>query len=723
MNIIFKPYLPEFLIYLFIGITLLLSINLYGKLSKSLFLPQKITLLFLRICVILCIGLILLNPCKAKKQEEKKSEPKIVLAIDLSKSMNQIDMDKSSRIDYVKSVFKKIKWLEMKKVNDIKIEHYSFADNANSILPENIITLAADGKSTNLNTIIKTITSDTNHTQDCKGIILFTDGRDHSNKAPELIANLAEAKNIPIYSFPVGNQGYLRDVEVNIKSMNSFCFINQPFIIESEIQTIGCQYENLKIKLFRNDIQVDSLILNTKDLNTNPISFKVSEEKPGTFTYKISVAPIHDEHDITNNESITFLKVVDKKIKILLLEGSPHWDTTFLQRSLQRNPKLELDSIIQYAPKRVHQSRQTVGQKILQIPSTTEEFSFYDVIILGKNINDMLSSNQIAQLSDYIQRSGGIVLTFRGNSFNQKELPDFMPGLWSTEISKFDINIEDEGDLDYFGPIEYLKTLFKENGGPKIDGVYTNTQKKTLTSSLIPFFNQKKEIVPGAIYRRHGNGQVLSLGISGSWHWAFHANTDIELKETDLFWEHCLMWLESKSNFRPGENFFFTGNTVTMNAGKPFDFFLTCKQPLSATVIPKITILNKSKALAEIQMTSKNNQDYNASFVPPERGAYKAILELENQKLEFPFVIHGLNVEEKEVSADINKLTELAKLTNGKILNITSLENLPDEIKAENFDVQKTEEYYSIWDTGFLFFLMTVLFSLDWFYRRRWGLL
>lgn len=723
MNFIFKPYLPEILIYILIGFTVLISIKLYWKLSKSLLLPQRITLLFLRISVIMCIGLILLNPSKAKKQEEKKSEPKLVIAIDQSKSMNQIDMDKSSRIDYVKSVFKKVSWLEKKKVEDIKIEHYAFSDTATSISPENIITLAADGKSTNLHNMIKTITSNISNTQDCKGIVLFTDGRDHSNKPPELIAGLAQAKNIPIYCFPVGRQGYLRDVEVNIKSMNSFCFVNQPFFIESEIQTYGCQYENLKVKLFRNDLQVDSLILNTKDINNHPLSFKVTEEKTGTITYKISVAPIHDEQDITNNESVTFLKVVDKKIKILLLEGSPHWDTTFLQRSLQRNPKLEVDSIIQYAPKRVHQSRQTEGQKILQAPATSEEFSFYDVIILGKNIDDILSTNQITQLSEYILRSGGIVLSFRGNSFNQKDQPDFMPGLWSNEINNFDINVEDEGDLDYFGPMEYLKTLFKENGGPKTDGVYTNIQKKTLTSSLIPFLNKNKDVVPGAIYRRHGNGQVLSLGISGSWHWAFHANTEIEQKETDLFWEHCLLWLESRSNFRPGEKFFFTGNTVTMNAGKPFDFFLTCKQPLGTSVIPKITILNKNKTLLEIQMTTKNNQDFNGSFVPPERGSYKAILEFEENKIEFPFVIHGLNVEEKEVSADISKLTELAKLTNGKILDITSLEKLPEEITAEKFAFQKTEEYYSIWDTGLLFFLMTVLFSLDWFYRRRWGLL
>jgi len=723
MNIVFKPYLPEFLIYIFILLSLLITCKYYWQLSSSLLLPQKTILLILRVSVILCIGLILLNPSKAKKQEEIKSEPKLILAIDVSKSMNQTDAEKSSRIDYVKSIFKNIKWLEMKKINDIQIEHYSFAENTTSISPENIIILIADGKSTNLFTSIKTITNDLNNAQNCKGIILFTDGRDHSNKSSEIIASFAEANNTPIYSFPVGNQGYLRDVEVNIKTMNSFCFINQPFIIESTIKTFGCQYENLRVRLFRNDVQVDSLILNTKELNSHPVSFKVSENKIGTIAYKVSVTPIHDEQDISNNESITFLKVVDKKVRILLLEGSPHWDTTFLQRSLQRNSKIELDSIIQYAPKRVHQSRQTVGQKILQTPTTSEEFSFYDVILLGKNINDILSSNQITQLSEYILRSGGIVFCFRGNSFNQNELPDFMPGLWSNEINKFEINVEDEGNLDHFGPIEYLKTLFKEYGGPATDGVYANLQKKTLTSSLIPFLNHKKEIVPGAIYRRHGNGQVLSFGISGSWHWAFHPDADIEQKETDLFWEHCILWLQSKSNFRPGEKFFFTGNTVSMNAGQPFDFFLTCKQPLDAAVIPKITILNKNKVLTDIQMTSKNNQDFTGSFVPPERGAYKAILEFQENKIEFPFVIHGLNVEEQEVSADINKLSELAKLTNGKILDKKSLASLPDDIVAFESAIQKTEDYYSIWDTGLLFLLMTGLFSFDWFLRRRWGLL
>lgn len=724
MNIVFKPYIPEALIFVIVIIALLLNIGFYWHLSKSINQTKKIFLLVLRVGVILCLGIILLNPCRVFKHEEDIVGAKIVLAIDTSKSMLQNDVEKASRIDYIKRVFKQIKWLEKSKVDDITIQHYSFAESAQTINPDNIIKLSADGNSTDLYNMIKNISADANDGKVCKGLILFTDGRDHSGKSADIIAKMAEANKIPIYSLPVGSEGFLRDIEVNINSLNSFSFAKQPFIIESDIQTYGCEYETIKVSLFRNDKLVDSLTLNTKEQKSQHVTFKVLEEKAGLYNYRIYVNPVHDEQDIYNNESITFLNVIDKKIKLLLLEGSPHWDTTFLQRSLQRNPKLEIDSIIQYAPKRVHQIRQTAGAKILQLPTTVEEFSFYDIVLLGKNIDDLLSKDQIEKLTEYIQKAGGIVLSFRGNSFKNDLQPDFMPGSWSKGLNKLKVNTsEDEDNLDRFEPFLNLTTAFKNTGGPKIDGVFGAIQKKTLTSPMMAFSNNKKEIFPGAFYRRNGMGQVLSLGISGSWHWAFHPETDIEHKESDIFWEQTLLWLISKSNFRPGEKFIFSGNSNTMNAGKPYDFYLITKYAIANDEIPKVTVYHKGNAISEINLTTKNGQDFSGSFIPLEKGIYKAVLSFDKNKSELPFVIYGLNAEEKEVSADYDKLAQLAAMTSGEILKEEDLAGFIDKINTEKKLSQKNDDFYSIWDNSKMLVLILILFSMDWFFRRRWGLI
>lgn len=723
MEIVYKPYLPIAVIFIIIGISLLLNIGAYWKIPSSMALFKKIFLTLLRMGVILGIGFILLNPSKIIRHENELQGSKIILAIDTSKSMLQNDMEKISRLDYVKKIFKQISWLEKSKVGDISIQHFSFHETANAITPGNIIKLNADGISTNLHNLIKNISADSNDGKICKGLILFSDGRDHSGKSNEIIANMAEANKFPIYSLPVGSEGFLRDVEVNVSNLNSFCFAKQPFYIESEIKTLGCEYENLKVSLYRNETLVDSLTINTKELKSHQVLFKVQEEKAGLIAYKIYVNPIHEEQDIFNNESFVFLNVIDRKVKLLLLEGSPHWDTTFLQRTLQRNSKLEIDSIIQYAPKRVHQIRQTTGTKILQIPATVEEYSFYDVVLLGKNIDEILSKDNILQLSEYIQKAGGIVLSFRGNSFSKDIQPDFMPGFWSTDINKYKLTSEEDDDLDRFEPFVNLKTAFKNTGGPKIDGVFNATQKKALTSPMMAFVNNKKEVLPGAFYRRHGMGQVLSFGISGSWHWAFHTETDMEHKESDQFWEQCILWLISKSNFRPGEKFIFSGHSTTMNVGKPFNFYLTSKYPINNKQNPKVTIFHKGKAILEIGLTSKNSQDFTGSFIPQEKGSYKAELNFDNSKSELPFVIYGINIEEKEVAADYDNLSKLSALTNGKILSVKDLETFIDSIHTEISSAPKNEEFYSIWDNTKLLLMILALFSLDWFFRRRWGLL
>ena len=79
------------------------------------------------------------------------------------------------------------------------------------------------------------------------------------------------------------------------------------------------------------------------------MNFDVTEPAVGQYEYELRVTPLDGETDRENNRALTYLNVIDQQIQVLFLEGSPYWDTTFLQRSLLRNDKMNVDSIVQYA--------------------------------------------------------------------------------------------------------------------------------------------------------------------------------------------------------------------------------------------------------------------------------------------------------------------------------------------------------------------------------------
>ena len=52
------------------------------------------------------------------------------------------------------------------------------------------------------------------------------------------------------------------------------------------------------------------------------------------------------EREVNNNSAFTFLNVSDAKIPVLLIEGAPHWDSTFMRRTLARNARIDLTTVV-----------------------------------------------------------------------------------------------------------------------------------------------------------------------------------------------------------------------------------------------------------------------------------------------------------------------------------------------------------------------------------------
>ena len=62
--------------------------------------------------------------------------------------------------------------------------------------------------------------------------------------------------------------------------------------------------------------------------------FRVSQDKPGVYRYEVRAGPLPGEVSRSNNTAPLLLRVVDKPIRVLLLEGKPYWDAKFLMRTL-----------------------------------------------------------------------------------------------------------------------------------------------------------------------------------------------------------------------------------------------------------------------------------------------------------------------------------------------------------------------------------------------------
>src|SRR5690606_10256395 len=105
------------------------------------------------------------------------------------------------------------------------------------------------------------------------------------------------------------------------------------------------------------------------------------------------------------------------------------WDTKFLARVLRSDPKIELTSAYGLASGRTvtvqsHRNPQTGGEEVSEIDFGPESLSSaklaeFDVIILGKGMEQFFGGSRAQWLVDYVRKDpGGSIVFARGQPFN-----------------------------------------------------------------------------------------------------------------------------------------------------------------------------------------------------------------------------------------------------------------------------------------------------------------
>ena len=198
---------------------------------------------------------------------------------------------------------------------------------------------------------------------------------------------------------------------MRIDNYQPYAYVNQTTRIAARLRLIGCEYETFTVQLLRNGKLVSTQKVSVGEEPEVPVAFTVKEPKTGQFQYEVKVLPSGKETDTNNNNAFTYLNVIDEKIRVLILEGSPYWDTTFLQRSLYRNDKIELDAILGFAQNRARRIRGDEVRGTLHDPVEPEDFNQYDAVILGRSLNRLLDPDLLGRnLSHYVDKFGGTLI-------------------------------------------------------------------------------------------------------------------------------------------------------------------------------------------------------------------------------------------------------------------------------------------------------------------------
>ena len=135
----------------------------------------------------------------------------------------------------------------------------------------------------------------------------------------------------------------------------------------------------------------------------------------GEFELQASIDPRADETVKDNNSFSQRLKVIDAKIKVLLVDQSPRWEFRYLQAMLLRDRRVDLKCYLVEGDPRIARE----GSPYLsQFPSRKDDLFNYDLVIFGDVDPKHVSGAQLENLNEFVSRFGGAMVMVAGKRFS-----------------------------------------------------------------------------------------------------------------------------------------------------------------------------------------------------------------------------------------------------------------------------------------------------------------
>jgi hypothetical protein len=750
-ELFFDPILPAPLLALLAAALLFLTVRIYWSVGRSIGRGRNLALLFFRVAGLALVLALLLQPSRREFLPPPTRDRVTLIGLDSSLSMKQRDAGERTRFDAARNLLLESGAVGQNGVpGDLAVAAwqrnlasapagplvrlFEFSDDARPV-QRSVLDLAPAGKTTRFHKSVGTMLGAAANDEAVNAVVLLTDGHDFELVNPVKTGALARQRQAPIYAVALGKQGKVRDVAVRITGFQPYCYVKQKARINATLRLIGCELEDLTVQLLREGQVVQTKHVNAQQLQELPVEFEVTEPETGQYEYEVRVPPLEDEVDTANNSAITYLNVIDQQIRVLLAEGDPYWDTTFLQRSLMRNDKFDVDALIRYGTNRVRAIRKTPGTGELRAPQTLDQFAAYDVIILGRSVDSLFdtppangaeASGRLALLDQYVNERGGTVIFSRGRAFTNAGASELEPVVWGGKSrARVHLDVTAEGRA-----LSPFRVLNDGEGGldalPDLLDGKTPQETKPLASTFA-VATGKEDPTPEAaiIHRRYGRGQVVSLGVAGLWRWALASKAEGVNSPFDRFWDQMVLWLLAGRDFIPNKQFSFRPNSANILLGEKVYFRLVSRQPDPKLMSVPVTIHFGETEAGRVNLTPvpAGMGRLGAEFLPERAGRYRATVTLpDGTTQESRFIVFTENLEETEVATDTLYLRRLCESSGGRLIEPGEFPRLLTELGSQKADQTPKTLVRPVWNVAWVFYLAGLLLGMDWFLRRRWGL-
>lgn len=633
------------------------------------------------ICFLL-LGLIL------EKFTERKERPLLFIANDNSGS---VLLNKDSTF-YKTTYLNELSRFSEDLSGDFEVVEYDFSTD---IVPG--FSGSFDGKSTDLSLVFNTI-FDQYTNRNIGGIVLASDGIYNAGSNP--IYAIARKSFIPIFTVGLGDTNLVKDARIQDVIHNDIAFLGNDFPIEVSVSQSMCQGEKAIVSIFDGEQLIkQERIEFTEDQSQVKLQFITKANRVGFRKYRAEISELSNEFSTANNTANFYVEVIDGRQKILMTYQAPHPDVAALRSVIETNKNYEAE--------------------LKQIDEVSS-LNGYDLVI----IHNYVGGNKV--LSDYIENGVGPVLFIVG-------VQSDLAAMNKLEIG-FNGRFNDTEDVLYVSNPAYKEILI----APKTIQLLANAPPLQAPFGSVDF--------SGAIdvlaYQKVGN-IVLDMPL-------IYFSQKVESRFGVIMGEGIWRWrLYEQMKNQNTEGFAdFFGKIITFLAVKenkdPFRIQIANEFTENEDVVVGAELYNKSFDLmndpeVKFMFENDNGDEFESYFVrtanayqlelgklPQGYYTWTASTSFQDKVYQKSgsFIVREVKIEVLNTVANHRILNSIAENSGGGFYLASELSKLQSDLKTRDdmvTVVYQEKEFDDLIDYKWVFFLLVLLVSVEWFVRKFQG--
>lgn len=705
----------------------------------------SVAFLLMRLSVVVALTALMFGPSELPPRQTGQRRPKLCVMVDTSESMQMADCQGQPRIEFAID-----RWISERQLRELTrefdLELIAF-DVQFRTLPTALLATQrsqlATGQATHLAECLGNVLSFQRAADDGSSLIVLTDGRDSEDAPLQAAAAVARSKTLPIYTVGLGGATLNDDVAILAVPM-------QDYLLPGEGGSI-------LVRAFQSGLgdAATQIVLREGDETTAfPISFNgqrmveqqlpIARDEPGQYEFTVEMETIAGESEPANNRQTVFVEVEERRMKVLLLEGRPFWDSKFLAQSLRKDERVELTQITQMSPRKRETLVTRVGRGAPGVPRSVDEWAAYDVVVLGQGIENLLDAASAAALAEFVSLRGGHVVFARGLAYDpaspqgaqvSQQLAVLEPVEWGDgTLQDVALALTPAGEVSqWFAPtkmgVDVPEAIDRLPGYRSMPNVLREKPAAIVLARGQTAAALAGEGVPALVTMNYGRGTVVGILGEGLWKWSLLAPEQQDLAGFyDSFWSNLVRWLAMGGDFQPGEQVSLRLSRTSSRRGDPLEADVVFKQSPAAGAHPTLEIVAPSGAVSEVALAELPGRQprFRATLRPGELGIHTVTLRAPGMvpaEQQRKFNVYELNLERLHTSANPAALRALSAGSGGRFFEPHEAAEFYETLRRHraSFDVPPQPAY--IWDRGIVLVLLLAWAGGEWLLRRTVGMI